>query len=245
MNMTPDDSRRLLARLQTEFRTDCGHLDELETELTATLESARQFGSKHGFPPAWNTLWLQRWDEIATILRRIRVLVSEMESCTRGDAPDLLNAALEAWEEMQAEDVQLAAALSAIQKQALTLDAPIRADWNSIARSITPHLTKLHTCARVLRIRVELLRSNSREGVDDLVLQFLSKLPGHTSGEEPDPEIHRQELQHAAVEIEQGKHEESGSLLEVIKGLLMWVDTPQERVREHHAHKAEKTTLAV
>ncbi len=245
MNMTPDDSHRLLARLQTEFRTDCGHLEELEKELTATLEGARSFGSRHGTPLAWNTLWLQHWEDVATILRRIRVLVGEMESCTQGDAPDLLNAALEAWEEMQGEDVQLAAALSNIQKQVSMLDAAVRADWNSIARSITPHLTKLHTCARVLRIRVELLRSNSREGVDQLVLHLLSTLPGHTPGEEPDPEIHRQKLQQAAVEIEQGKHQKSGGLLDVIKGLLMWVDTPEERVREHHAQKVDAAGQSV
>ncbi len=243
MNMTPDDSTRLLARLQTEFRTDCGHLEELEKELTATLESARNFGSRHATPLAWNTLWLQQWDDVATILRRIRVLVGEMERYTQGDAPDLLNAALEAWEEMQGEDVQLAEALSNIQKQVSMLDAAVRADWNSIARSLTPHLTKLHTCARVLRIRVELLRSNSREGVDQLVLNLLSTLPGHTPGEEPDPEIQRQELQEAAVELDHEKHE-TGGLLDVIKGLLMWVETPEERVLKHHTLKAEEAGQA-
>ena len=242
MNMTPNDSARLLARLQTEFRTDCGHLEELETELHATLESARQFGIKHGAPPAWNSLWLQHWDDVAGILRRIRVLIGEMERWSGGTSTDLLDAALESWEEMQAEDVQLAAALSAIQKQATTLDAAVRADWNEVARSIEPHLTKLHTCARVLRIRIELLRSNSREGVDHLVLQLLSKLPGHTPGEEPDPVLQRQEIQEASVELDHEKHE-AGGLMDVIKGLLMWVETPEERVREQHAQKAKAAGL--
>ncbi len=240
MNMTPDDNARLLARLQTEFRTDCGHLADLETELLAAQDSARQFGIKHGTPPAWNTLWLQHWDDVAGIVRRIGVLVSEMERCTGGTSPDLLDAALEAWEEMQGEDVQLAAALSAIQKQAAGLDAAVRADWNLAGRRIEPHLTKLHTCARVLRIRIELLRSDSREGVDHRVLKLLSTLPGHTPGEEPDPEIQRQEAGEAAVELAHEKHE-AGGLMDVIKGLLMWVETPEERVRQIHAFKAEET----
>ena len=107
-----------------------------------------------------------------------------------------------------------------------------------MARHLEPHLTKLHICARVLRIRVELLRSNTREGTDHLVLQLLATLPGHTPAEEPDPELKRQKLQEAAADLAAEKHQ-AGGFLDIIKGLLMWVDTPEERVQETHAIKEE------
>ena len=38
--------------------------------------------------------------------------------------------------------------------------------------------------------------------------------------------------QRAAIEIQQEEHEKSGGPLDVIKALLMWRDTPDERVQE-------------
>ena len=43
------------------------------------------------------------------------------------------------------------------------------------------------------------------------------------------------EVQRAAVTIHREQHEQSNNPLQVIKALLMWVDTPEERARESDA----------
>jgi hypothetical protein len=234
MNVTNKKSAQILASLQTGFRTDCAHLEELEKDLALTLESAEQFGRRHRAHDAWDVAWQQHWEAVGAILRRIRVLVREMEVCTRDNAGDLLDTAVRAWEEIQTEDTLLVEALGSIRTQATTLDAAVRKDWNEVAQSLEPQLAKLHTCARVLRIKVELLRSHSPEGVDSIVQQLLSKLPGHSPAETPETSIPNQKLHEATMELEHEKHATSG-LMGVVRGLLMWVETPAERAGENHA----------
>jgi hypothetical protein len=240
MNITNEDNASILASLQAGFRTDCAHLEELERDLTVILESAALFGIRHGAPAAWNLVWQKEWDVVAAILRRIRMLVREMELCTREDAGDLLDAALKAWEKIQAEDVLLVETLGSIRTQATALDAAVRKDWNSVAQSLEPQLAKLHTCARVLRIRVELLRSHSLAGVDAIVQQLLSKLPGHHPAEAP---VNEHALHKATIELEHERHA-TGGLMDVVRGLLMWVETPAERAGDNHALKAGPLTSA-
>jgi len=224
MNITNEDSARILAALQAGFRTDCAHLEELERDLAETLLSASHFGLRHGVPDEWNVLWQQHWDNIAAILRRIRVLVREMELCTRSDAGDLLDLALTAWSKIQIEDALLVEALGAVRTQATALDAAVRKDWNGVAQSLGPQVARLHTCARVLRIRVELLRSHSAEGVESIVQQLLSKLPGSSPGD-PAQEAN---LKMATGERPDDRHA-AGGIMDVVRGLLMWVETPGER----------------
>ena len=145
MNTTDNETTHILARLETGFRTDCARLEELEQELTVTLEGARHFGVKHGPPDRWNALWQQHWDNIAGMLRRIRALVKEMDRSLQSNDSGQLEAALEAWGKIQPENAALVATLGAIRSQAIELDAAVRQDWNSVMHSLEPvsytHLT--------------------------------------------------------------------------------------------------------
>src|SRR4030095_786831 len=125
----------------------------------------------------WNTNWHQQWDRIEGILRRIRVLVNEMDHSIESSDSDRLKKALEAWETFQSEDAKLVEALSAIRAQASGLNAPVRKDWNTLACSLESHLETIHACAQALRIKLELLKKHSKEEVDPLVQNILAKLP--------------------------------------------------------------------
>lgn len=230
--MINDRTTAILARLEIGFRTDSAHLKELETDMTATLQHARHFGKKHGSPDDWNTNWHQQWDDVEAILRRIRVLVNEMDGSIESSDSDRLKKALKAWESIQSEDAKLVKALSAIRAQAVGLNAVVRKDWNLLARTLESHLETIHACAQALRIKLELLKEHSKEEVDDLVKNFLSKLPNRPHADGMDTEIYEHEIRKAAVELEKEQHEYLG-FMDVIKGLLIWVETTEERVSKN------------
>ena len=230
--MTNDRTTAILARLEIGFRTDSAHLKELETDMTVTLERARHFGKKHGSPGDWNTNWRQQWDNVEGILRRIRVLVNEMDDSIESSNSDRLKKALKTWKSIQSEDAKLVKALSAIRAQAIGLNAAVRKDWNLLARTLESHLETTHACAQALRIKLELLKEHSKEEVDDLVKNFLSKLPNRPQADGMDAEIYEQEIRKAAVELEKEQHEYLG-FMDVIKGLLIWVETTEERVSKN------------
>jgi hypothetical protein len=230
--MTNDRTTAILARLEIGFRTDSAHLKELETDMTVALQHARHFGKKHGSPDDWNTNWHQQWDNVEGILRRIRVLVNEMDGSIESSDSDRLKKALKAWESIQSEDAKLVKALSAIRAQAIGLNAAVRKDWNLLARTFESHLETIHACAQALRIKLELLKEHSKEEVDDLVKNFLSKLPNRPHADGMDAEIYEQEIRKAAVELEREQHEYLG-FMDVVKGLLIWVETTEERVSKN------------
>ena len=237
--MTNDKTAPVLARLELGFRTDSAQLKELEKDLTVTLQNARHFGRKHGSPDDWNKNWHQQWDDVEGILRRIRVLVHEMDQSIENCDSDRLNKALEAWETFQSEDAKLLDALTAIRTQASGLDAVVRKDWNILARTLDAHLETIHARAQALRIKLELLKKHSKEEVEHLVQKILSKLPNRTHAEGMDAEISEQEYRRAANELEQEQHEYLG-FMDVVKSLLMWIETPEERVRKNRSLQVDE-----
>ncbi len=239
MNMEMQDARHIIDSLRMGLRTDCNHLYEQESDLAVILEMARQFGVTHGRAAGWSSAWDQRWVEISGILRRTREAVDDMDRGTQTSEGALLDGALLAWDKIQIESGMLVTALGAVRQQAMLLDRLILDDWNAIAQGLEPHLTKLHTCARVLRIRVELQRFNSKEGVDGTVQRLLSRIDSDVPEELPKAVAKKIDLQAAAHELQQEKHE-SGGLMDVVKALLMRVETPEERMQEKRALKEEK-----
>jgi hypothetical protein len=228
LNMKNDRTTHILARLEIGFRTNSAHLKELETDLAETLQSARHFGQQHGSPDDWNTNWRQQWDNVEGNLRRIKVLVNEMDGSIESNDSVRLKKALEAWETIQSEDAKLVKALSALQTQANELNAAAQEDWNLLARTLESHLETIQACAQALRIKLELLKKHSKEEVDNLVQDILSKLPNRAHAEGMDAGNYEQEYRKAAIELENEHHKFLG-FVDVVKGLLMWVETTEER----------------
>jgi hypothetical protein len=125
-------------------------------------------------------------------------------------------------------------ALSALRAQAGGLNAAVRNDWNMLARTLESHLETIHACAQALRIKLELLKDHSREDVDRAVQDILSKLPKRTSAEGMKSENYDQEHRTAAAELEQEHHKFFG-FMDIVKGLLMWIETTEERVRKNRS----------
>jgi hypothetical protein len=222
----------ILARLEIGFRTDSAHLKELEADLAVTLQNARNFGRKHGSPDDWNTNWHRQWDNVEGILRQIRMLVNEMDGAIESSDSDRFKKMLETWETFQSEDVKLVEALSAIRTQVTRLNAAVRNDWNILARTLESHFETIHVCAQALRIKLELLKENSRREVDQHVQDVLAKLPNRVQADGLDAEKCEQAYREAAAELKLERHKFTG-FLDVVKGLLLWNESTSERASKN------------
>ena len=85
--MTTENTTHILTRLAVGFRTDSAKLKELEAGWTSTLHRARSFGAQHGSSVDWIADWHRQWDTIEAILRRIDVLLNEMDRCVEVGGP--------------------------------------------------------------------------------------------------------------------------------------------------------------
>lgn len=226
--MTQDEIAHVLARLETGFRTDAAHLQATEKELAAALQHGRSLGRPQDAPDDWGSRWHRQWDELENILRGLRERVDQMDDSIASNDPDRLQKALAAWETIEAEDAKLAAALRALYGQASGLEAAARQEWEALAQSLAAHLVTIHACAQALRIKLELLKRHSREETDRLIEELLAKLPARDRAATTDTESARQAYQRAAVELEKERHIFMG-LMDIVKGLWMWVETPRER----------------
>jgi hypothetical protein len=238
--MPNDRTPHQLARLETGFRTDSVRLKELEKDLVVTLESARHFGRKHASPEDWDTNWQQQWDNIEGILSRIRVRVYEMDGSIESNDSHRLKKALAGWETIQSEDARLLEALTTLRAHAGGLTATVRKDWNVLARTLEAHLETIHACAQALRIKLELLKKHSRDEVNRAVQDFLVTLPNRAHAEGLDSENYDREYRKAAAELEEEHHKFFG-LMDIVKGLLMWIETTDERVRKNRSLRVDET----
>ena len=230
----------ILVRLEIGFSTDSARLKELEQELTETLQGLRHFGLKHGPPDDWNATWDQQWDQVEAVLRRIRVLVNELDGSIESSETDRLQRALKTWNTLESEDASLVASLGAIRTQATDLNAAVRREWNILARKLETHLEIIHACGQALRIKLELLKEHTKEEVDKLVDDILAKLPNRTPAPGLKREQHDEQSRKAAAELKLERHKFLG-FTDVLKGLLLWVETTEERERKNLSLEVEPT----
>lgn len=222
----------ILARLEIGLRTDSSRLIELEQDLILALRRARGLGEEFGSPGDWNTAWCHHWDHVEAILHRIRRLVTGMEQAINSNEASRLTVAMELWEKLQTEDAELVQALGALRQQAIGLNVTAQDEWKTMARDLEPHLEMIHGCAQALRLKLELLKVHSKDEVDHLVKNLLANLPPRLKEDAAESGVMAQAYARAATELEQEEHIYKG-LLDVIKGLFLWVETTEERVHKN------------
>ena len=228
--MKSENAAHILTRLATGFRMDSAILKDLERDWTATLQRARQFGVLHGTSGDWVDGWHRQWDAMEAILSRIDVLVDEMDRCVEDGVPSSLSTALEAWERIQTEDAKLEQTLAVLRHQASGMSEAVQADWNVLASTIDDQLEAIQALAEALRIKLELLKQHSKAEVDTMIQNVLSKLPARTDADDLDPAAYEREYHEATIALGKERHEFLG-FMDIVKGLFMWAETPDERVR--------------
>lgn len=232
--MTNDKTPHILARLELGFRANYASLRVLETDLSASMQSARSVGAKAAPSDLWNTTWQRHWDEAVEIVHRINDLVILMSDLVAGNDGDRLKKALAVWDTAQLEDAKLLATLRCIRTQASELEAPSRKEWNQLARVIESHLETIHASGQALRIKLEMLKRHSNEDVTNLVESIRTKLQTQPRTNRVPAEPFDRDYRKVAFELEQEHHVFLG-LLDVIKGLSLWVESPDERMRKNRS----------
>ncbi len=217
----------ILARLEIGLRTDAARLSELEEELIHVLQRGRGLGAEYGSPGDWINAWGHHWDLVEKILCQIHELVNEVQEAIQSHDRNRHEKALQTWTKLQIEDTRLEQTLHALQGQAVGLNAAAQTEWAAIARLLEAHLEVIHNCADAMHIKLELLKNNSSEEVDEQVQKLLVRLsrPPPQKGGSIDCE---EEYQHAAVELQQEKNKFMG-FIDVVKSMFLWTDSTQER----------------
>ncbi|MCD6051715.1 MAG: hypothetical protein K0Q55_3124, partial [Verrucomicrobia bacterium] len=163
-----------------------------------------------------------------------RVLLNEMVAGLKSNEADHLQRAMTAWEAIQREGDQLQAALGHIRALATGLATEDRKRWNLLALTLETELEAIHACAQALRIKLELLKRYSLEEADHLIHCVISKLPKRDRTEGADTTLYDHELRKAVIELEKEQHE-SSSFMDIVKAMLIWVETPEERMRKNRS----------
>ncbi len=240
MTITDAHTTLVLAELETGFRTDSRRLEQLGRELTVAFDAARHFGERQSSAVGWNSAWRSKWDEVDRIVRRISARVHQIEVLIGGDDAERLKQAMSVWEAAQEQDIRLAQVLGGIRLQAASLDPAARSEWNQLARPIEVQLETIHACAQSLRVRLELLRDNSEEELDHLVRGIFSVPCAFAPADDAAAEPHDRDFREASEQLDREQHGFKG-FLDVVKGLLLWVETPEERMRKNRSLTVETT----
>jgi hypothetical protein len=233
-NTNVDEATHILSLLEIGSRIDAAHLKELEAALSVSLRSGRHFGTKQGFPESSDLNWQGNWDNVEKILNRTQVWMSEMEGGLASHASGHLERATVAWEAIQCEGDLLQEALGTIRMQTTEMNSQGRQEWNLLAHTLESQLEAVHFCAEALRIKLELQKGNSREAAEGMVQDIVSKLPkrNHKAGSED--ALYDHEFRKAAIDLQREHHEFLG-FMDLVKGMLMWTETPDTRMRKNRS----------
>lgn len=229
-NMNANEATHLLTLLEIGSRNEVEHLKELEEVLALSLHSARHFGTMQGLPDSSAMNWQRNWDIVERILNRTRALLKEMAASVASQEADHLPQAMAAWDAIQGEGDLLHEALGLIRTQAEGLNETGRKQWNLLALTLESALEAVHFSAQSLRLKLELQKSHSKEAAEQLVQNFISKLPKRNRLEGSESALYDHEFRNAVSELQREQHQFQGCL-EVVKALLMWAETPDTRMR--------------
>jgi hypothetical protein len=193
----------------------------MNPEFEQTLRSARELGIAQNFDTGWNTSWNQQWVIIELLLSRIKSLVYEMEKVIESNDTSKLKEALAAWESIQSEDVHLVESMNAIRQQANALNPIARVEWNLLASNFDSNLETIHASSQALRLKLELLTKHTKAEMDVLLQDVLDA---------SDTNAQHWRVNLVELELEKEQHQ-AGGFLDAVKALFLWVETPEERMR--------------
>jgi hypothetical protein len=220
--MNTDQTAEIASQWETGLRMDSARLKQLDRDFGVTMRSARDLGLEQKFSQEWNMSWIQRWEIVDGRLVRINGLVKAMDDSINSTQSDRLHVTRNAWESIHLEGLQLVESMSVIRAQTSALNPAARTEWNLLSKALDAHLENLNACSLALRVKIEHLLEHPQS---ESALQ--TTFPPENEAE---AQNHLSDLDAAAIELDK-EHHQAGGFLDVIKGLFLWVESPEERVK--------------
>lgn len=219
----------VLATLEACLLADCSRLIELESELRRKLDESHERVVLGGSPGDWDTGCQHHWDHVSAVLRRMQRLSAEMNDAVMNSQPE---AARSAWGRLQWQEDRLVMAVCGLSDQSLHLNETAALDWKALLLIIESHRRAVKAGVQGLDTRLESWAAHCMPGMVAITLpgSGLKRL----SDEALDTASYQSELDQAAIQIGAEQHQEMG-MLDGVKALFMWVETPDERVIKNHA----------
>lgn len=222
----------VVSDLEAGLRADCTRLITFETELIRVLEESHELANVSGSPGDWNTGCQHHWDHVTAVLRRIHRILVQMQEAVGAGQPQ---GAWEAWQELQHQEARLAIALGGLRDQAAHLNEAAAAEWSRLVLTIESHRKAVQAGIQGLHLRLEAWAAHRpRYTVTDTMAIAGLEAAAAPAVEDTEGPQHLRELDQAALEIDAEQHQQLG-ILDGLKALFMWVETPAERVRKKHA----------
>lgn len=208
-----------------------GRLEASERALHLTLESAKSLGDESGLPGEWCANWSRQWEIVQGLLHRLQSLLGEMSGHVEKEGSDGLRQAMDSWRQIQAQDGEMNSMLDDIRSQAKGLSGNARVEWTAVDVAIKAHMEAIHARALALRVKLELMKDYTKKEVNHLLEGMLANLPNQTKADTQDAEAYAQHYRQTVRELDAERHE-FGGFIDFVKGLAMWVETPEERMKK-------------
>lgn len=212
-------------QLEAGIRADAENLKRLKDTFDGLLHSGRIFTSSQSRSDLWSRECHQRWDRVEEILTQTKSLVEDLArdvACI--DSEHIAHAAT-TWAAIQSQDDRLQEAMRGIREKAQELSPMDRKSWNVLAREIESQFDAIHSCEQVLRIKLEKLLS--QQEAESHATQSEESPVSEVSGNA----LYDHEFRKAVMTVGQEQHKYLG-IRDALKSLLMWVESPAERVRK-------------
>lgn len=228
-----DRTAIFMQRLEQGYRNDADWLKKLGQDFQFTLESARHVGDHPSTTDAWKAALRQHWDELDRRLQSMNSQLQEIQASLDANDKARLAAALNTWHMLLPTEAALEESLTLVRSHMGDQDTNIRRDWSAHERLIKNHLQTFQATVQSLRTKLRLLTEFGADEMDPSVRQILTDLPPELPNSMEATEEYLRHYREAALEIQHEQHQ-SGNLLDTVKAMFLWVDSPEERVRQKH-----------
>lgn len=210
----------------------CLRLIEFEEELMHSLLESSPLENVEGSPSDWNIGCQHHWNHVKAVLRRIHRLEAKLSDAVGNSQPQ---GALKLWEEVLRQEARLAFALGGLHSQAAQLNEIAGKEWNALVIMVASHRKIVQADIQKMHVHLQswLVQGPLNEVFISVTGSNQKPLLEQDGIDDISPNIYDWEIDQAAMEIAKEQHQSLG-LMDGMKALFMWVETPEERVLKSH-----------
>jgi hypothetical protein len=204
---------------------DWSQFESMDRAVVTLMRDAKSAGEetfKGSAPGDWEARWIElqtTLDQMRAHAARTRQLIESDRALSGGDAP------LDEWREISRRDAAIDSILPAMRAACEPpRDAPHRARWEAAWNALDSYLRAMRAHTAAMTVKLEMHRRYGQKEAGRLTEAILSRLPdGSPHFVEP------ARFEEVAFQLHEEHHEFKG-FGDVVRALLMFWETPDERL---------------